>query len=615
MPVKNITSPSFGLYLGMSPAQVPSRGMSACLNVRIKQGRVVRDNLGWAPFPLTGDQVNLDDKPVTLIDNFVLRNGTIKTIFGNATDLFEYDDGTGTVAYLTPIYATGTVDVINGDETVEGSGTTWTTNAKAGDFIHFGSATQRDPEALWYEIASITDDDTLELTAPYAGTTDTGLAYTIRQVFTADADDVWDTEYFYGGDDLGAGAGNDRWYATNQVDNVVAWDGALDQVYIPNLGDVDTCKFLRRDNNRMIYGAPTISGSFEKFSIRTSDISKPEDTVNGEAVQLIVHDRTDELIYAAQIGGLLAIYGRRSVTMAQYVSGDLIYAFRSVVTTAGPISLRAVAEFPEYHYFIGDDSQYIFDGTRADYINTHVWRDIARRIVPERTWQLHHTFDYNQGELLWCVPLTTDEGGEEGNVETAYVHHYLEETPSERIPDPHTYRDLPATAMGPYLRPSSLEFDELEFPWEDYNFRWNDKFFFAKYPQILFGDADGNIYILNEIATQDGVDPVSYARFGRTGVSSNPSETATVRRIYPFMEQLPDSVFEVDVVLYTTKLLEGVAALASTLSYNLGQSSMRNFVSPLKPGRYCEVQIGTQTGAHYWACNGYCIDYNRAAKV
>ncbi len=613
--VKNITAASLGLYLGMPPSQVPSRGMSDCLNVRLRQGVVVRDNLGWAPFPNTDDAINLDGKTVTLIDSFVLRNGTTKTLLGNTTDLFVFDDNTNTVAYLTPRYETGTVSVTNGSPTVTGSGTAFDTELHAGCFIYVGAISETDPTAAWYEIDSVDSATQVTLTSNYLGATAAGQSYTARVTFTGDADDVFFTEYFYGGSSYTGGTGDDRWYATNGVDAIVAWDGADDQVYLPNLGNVDTCRSLRRDTNRMVYVAPTVSGTFEKFSIRTSDVGKPEDTVNGEAVQLIVHDRNDELLFAANIGGLLAIYGRKSVTVAQYVGVPIVYAFRAVVTSVGPISARGVAVFPEYHYFVSDGSQYIFDGTRADQINTHIWEDVTSRIVPARVGQLHHGFDYSNGELLWVTPLTSDSDPEGGFPEHAYVHHFLEDLGTDRLPDPHTYRDLPATVFGNYARASTFDFSDLDENWAEYNFRWSDRFFFQRYPQILFGTVDGDVFILNEFATQNGVDPVSYARFGRAGLSRSPSQRMTINRVYPYMEQIDSSADSVIVAVYTTNVLDGNAQLATSLTFGLAQDGLANFVSPLKVATYCDVQIGTTEGSFYWSISGYAVDATPASKV
>ncbi len=75
-------------------------------------------------------------------------------------------------------YKTGSVTVSD-SATVEGSGTTWTGgNVNPGDiFTVIG-------DNAWYEVASVTDADTLVLTSAYAGTPASGVSYTISRDFT-----------------------------------------------------------------------------------------------------------------------------------------------------------------------------------------------------------------------------------------------------------------------------------------------------------------------------------------------------------------------------------------------------------------------------------------------
>jgi len=75
-------------------------------------------------------------------------------------------------------YRDGDVTVTNGSATVTGSGTLWSTNLEAGDlFIRQG-------DNVTYTIASVDDDTTLQLTAPYAGVTGSGVSYVGHRDFT-----------------------------------------------------------------------------------------------------------------------------------------------------------------------------------------------------------------------------------------------------------------------------------------------------------------------------------------------------------------------------------------------------------------------------------------------
>lgn len=75
-------------------------------------------------------------------------------------------------------YKDGTVEVTNSDGTVLGTGTLFASNVRVGDiFSVLGSG-------ILYQVASITDDTHLELTANYAGESASGLDYLVATSFT-----------------------------------------------------------------------------------------------------------------------------------------------------------------------------------------------------------------------------------------------------------------------------------------------------------------------------------------------------------------------------------------------------------------------------------------------
>lgn len=75
-------------------------------------------------------------------------------------------------------YTTGTATVSNGGTSVTGSGTTWT-SAMAGRQFQITDGS----DGNWYEIQSVTNNTTLVLKTPYAGTSVSGGTYRISQIF------------------------------------------------------------------------------------------------------------------------------------------------------------------------------------------------------------------------------------------------------------------------------------------------------------------------------------------------------------------------------------------------------------------------------------------------
>ena len=76
-------------------------------------------------------------------------------------------------------YRTGTVNVVNNDATVVGVGTLFTSEVQAGDIFTVAYSN------VWYEVASVTDNTHLELSANYAGVTANGVSYVIARDFTS----------------------------------------------------------------------------------------------------------------------------------------------------------------------------------------------------------------------------------------------------------------------------------------------------------------------------------------------------------------------------------------------------------------------------------------------
>lgn len=72
-------------------------------------------------------------------------------------------------------YTTGTITVTNGDETIAGSGTTFT-SGMVGRFL------KSNTDGNWYEIASFTNTTAVELKKKFKGVTAAGASYTIGEM-------------------------------------------------------------------------------------------------------------------------------------------------------------------------------------------------------------------------------------------------------------------------------------------------------------------------------------------------------------------------------------------------------------------------------------------------
>ncbi len=598
---------NLGLYLGRPPAQVPKRGLIEAFNVRVKEGRVSALNLGWEAF---GNFATLSG-PVVLIDNLFLRGGGQILIFGTTKDLYKFDEGSELVAFLTPRYEAGTADPTNASAVVVG-GTAWDTNLKVGDEMHFGATGQTDPEDTgnggWYEILTVDSAVQVTLTANYTGSSGAG-AYTARKTYTGDIFDYWRTVTFADAQP----ADKDLWFATNGVDDIQEWDGVADQV--TDLGSVltFTCKEQFVFKNMLIYAnILEDTGEVKPTTIKNSDITKPKDLVGGVAGEFVISDGVDPIVSLFTLGDNLVIYGQRSAILTQFVGTPLTFIFRTAISGIGPLTGRMVADFGDFHEFVGADSQFTFDGVTLKESGTHLWRDALRTRAPDRIDLAFSHFDEENGDLIWAFPLTTDANvGAEQTIRVAYTEHYLEEV-GDRDPTPYTKRAFPFTVSGFFERQNTLSWDEISTAWTAQNFRWNDQFFTAAFPFNLCGDELGNVFTINTTQNGAGAALPANAKFGRVALGDGRARNLLMR-VYPSAVQFPSASYDLTVKSHLSESISSPSIVLDTSAFDLTLADDR-FVTPYRRGRWVEIEFSTAGPDEPWEIEGYDFDVREGGR-
>lgn len=592
-----VVEPNFGIYYDRPPIALSERMLSDGLGFRVKEGKLSNLNVGWVRFE-SGITLN---GAVLLITDFLRRDGTDTLVFATKKDIYQYRPGTHDVRFITPSYVTGTASAAA--TAVTGIGTLWNTgtptNAKAGDEISFGSAARTDPAATWFVIQSVNSDTSITLTAT-AGVVGAG-PYTIRKLRSGDEGDVWVDDTF-----VNAGPSNEDqlWMTNGGIQPPVLWNGATTfAVQQDALGF--TCKTLKVFSNMMIYGNLVQGGTAKPTDIINSDVGTPANVSSGLSEQFKVHGNPDQIMQMIPLGENLAIYSRFTVTVAQFIGDPLIFQFRNVINGVGSIARKSVADFGNYHEFLGRGTQYRFDGATVVEANKQVWRNMLRTQDPTRRERIYAHFDEEQGDLFWSIPLTTDSGsGTETNPPTkAVVEEYLEEVPAQ-TPIPSAIRSFPFTAAGYYTKNLGTTWDTLTNAWSSYNFRWNDSFFFSAFPISLVGDQSGKLYQVNAAQDGDGAALQSFVRFGRRATGSG-RERNMVSRIYPYLTHLNTAI---NVTLRMTDDAMANPVITDVQSFSQLIPQEGHFTTHYRRGRYMEVEFGTAGPAQPWELSGYDFD-------
>ena len=140
--------------------------------------------------------------------------------------------------------------------------------------------------------------------------------------------------------------------------------------------------------------------------------------------------------------------------------------------------------------------------------------------------------------------------------------------------------------------------------WTTYNFRWNDKFFFATFPLNLVGRSNGKVYTYGTSQDADGIALASFVLFGRRALGDG-RQRGLLKRIYPFV--VPFST-PLDITVHLADHAQGVATINQTVSFNQSLPEGGHFSSIFRRGRYMEIEFGTDGPGQPWELSGYDVD-------
>lgn len=599
--VERVVTPNYGLYFNLPPIGMPIKALQDGYNFRIKNGVLSNLNLGWERF--YADDVSLGSR-VLEIWNFFPRELGEKLVFFTMKDVLAHDANSDLPVYLTPIYDTGTASASG--TAVTGVGTTWTTNAKEGDYIHFGDAAYNVVDAdEWFEIASVDSNTGITLVED-AGTIGSG-AYTIRQTFTGTASDLWSVDTFVQ-DEV---SGDDFIIATNGVQAPISWNGSDATVTVHDeMGFVAT--WLVRFSNMIVYGNVVAGGVDYPTSIINSDVGKPfaaGDTGTGLSEQFRVTDRPEPIVRGIVLGNNLVIYSLRVGVVVQFAGDPLIFIFRTGFAETGVIGPLAVVDFGDYHQFFAPDGEYSFDGVSIREINKQAGRDVIRTADPLRRSRTRGHFDEENGDLIWSVPGVQDASAGEldGAPETAWVEHYLEVMPMG-VERPWSKRAWPFTASGYFTRNTGLTWQNAPGTWEEYNYAWNDQFASLGFPLNLVGDANGVIFIANQSQTGDGAALPSFVHTGRRALADGKMR-ALLKRIYPFTGQFDETL---NITTYLADFATSAVINGGTLAYDTSHVEGQFFVTPYRRARYVEIRFSSPGTP--WSLEGWDFEVQSGGK-
>ena len=272
-------------------------------------------------------------------------SGTVTLLIFTTKDVYTFDNTNNVPLFITPTYTTGTVTFNNGSTAVVGSGTLWNTtvdgrkNMAVGDYIRLGTINAA--SAVWYQIASITNDTNLVLETAYAESSSGGGAtYTNRQVFTTVSGSTFRSSPFTDGtlgDIICACNGDDG-------DFPVYWTGAGQMKIIKNAFKANDINTLA---GRLLTFSPLVSGTNQKQRYYWTAVGDAE--TQGASDFADITETQGEIIgtHLFRDGSFIVIGKEDSKFQLRWVGGDFTFE-HDLIDNVGVKSAHSMEEIPGF---------------------------------------------------------------------------------------------------------------------------------------------------------------------------------------------------------------------------------------------------------------------------
>lgn len=434
------------------------------------------------------------------ISKLTLLNLSEFVLFATPKDIYKYDFTNSRFDILTPTYTTGTITILVGTPTiVTGSGTTWSSNLSAGDYIKIGAGDIH-TGSTWYEIDSVDSDTQLTLTSSAAATA--GSAYVARKIFTGSNTDYWDTEEF-----VDENLGKVIVY-TNGVDTPVYWDGSGQVVALTGLPTGFTsAKLVTSYKSRLIF-LWCIVGSNEPTTQYYSDVSDILSWDDSNFRQFN-EDNTDEIKGTIVFNGYHIVFKENNAYIGRFVGGDTIFDYDENSTCHGSRAPLAIVKNEDFIFYYGADRKF------------HRWNLLQDDIITESLFPETKEFDPNndqyikgaviekKNQIRWFCPYND---AEKNNY--TVVYDYI-----QAIPLVWEYAESDAIcSMGSYVRNTDVYADDPVYgeQYADETGGYADDSEFLDASRILiYGGYDGIVRIADSGNTDDGETFTRLQRFKR----------------------------------------------------------------------------------------------------
>ena len=294
----------------------------------------------------------------------------------------------------------------------------------------------------------------------------------VFDTFSGDTDDMYSIVVY-----------QDSYVFTQGIENVKVWDMAASAVSTLTGTTNYKCKALAVLGERICMYNLEDTGVDKPQRVRWCVAGDVTDWSGGGSGynDLTTSMETGGIINALPLGNYVVLYGKRTITLQEYVGGSTIYNFDKRVTDKGPINGRCVVDVGTEHAFVGTDDVYAYSGGRyVDPIGANILPDIIDTIETDKHDRCFAEYIPTRHELqLHIVPTG------ETLPTLSYIldirHKNWAQATSE------------FTGYGSYVVTSATTIGDLVGTIGEQNWKFGDSVYSANKRIHLYGTSDGYV--------------------------------------------------------------------------------------------------------------------------
>jgi hypothetical protein len=434
---------------------------------------------------------------IQVIDQYWLFTGANFLMVLTTKDITYYDFTNTYFVFLNPLYTTGTITIGAGTPTiVAGSGTSWDSELKAGDYIKIGTGNVNS-DATWYLIDSV--DSATQLTLSTAAATCSGSAYVARKTFAGESTIPWSTTVFV---DKNL---SETYLATNGIDAPVRWTGTGQVTNIANLPTgMTAARYVNQFKDRVIW-MWTVEGGNHPQRLRCSDVADCEsyddldfwDFPEGQAW----------ITGGVEFADYFVVMRERGARVGRFVGGDDIFDFEVSTVPVGCNASQSIVGANDSIFYYGIDNMFHrFNILREEEVSADIL-PYTKDFDPNLE-QMIFGWDIEwKNHIRWFVPY-----GSTTKHNACVVYDYARD-----ILEIWEYENSDAcSCIGEYLNVTDIFCDDTvwgEYYCDEQQYYMDDRTFLDAAPVLVYGGYDGIIRKADVGANDDGTE---YTRLFKT---------------------------------------------------------------------------------------------------